>query len=109
MEASEKLMKSVDEFVIKVNTEIGIHYKTNFPSLTPKLIKIKQGQRYIKLISDRSVWGFISKYDGEFKGVPIKVGDLMKAASWSAPAKHSRGNVINGTTSYTTYGPSYLI
>jgi hypothetical protein len=42
------------------------------------------------------------------KGVQINKGDLMKAAGWNAAAKHSRGNVIDGTAQYGPYGPTYL-
>jgi hypothetical protein len=54
------------------------------------------------------VWGFISRYDGDYKGVPIKKGDLMKAASRDSPAKHSRGNIIDGTAAYGVWGVNYL-
>jgi hypothetical protein len=60
------------------------------------------------LIKDGSVWGFISRYEGEYKGVPIKKGDLMKAASRDSPAKHSRGNIIDGTAAYGVWGVNYL-
>lgn len=66
------------------------------------------GNKFIRLWSDNSCWGFISRYDGVFKGVPIKKGDLLKAASWNAPAKHSRGNIIDGTARWTVWGPTYL-
>lgn len=102
------LEAAVTKFVIKVNKEIEDYYQKNYPSLSIELIEIKENKRYTKLIQNGSVWGFISKYDGEFKGSRVKVGDLLKAASWSSPAKHSRGNIINGTASYNTYGPSYL-
>jgi hypothetical protein len=46
--------------------------------------------------------------DGEHLGAPIKKGDLMKAASWRAAAKHSRGNIFDGTAKYGMYGPKYL-
>jgi hypothetical protein len=46
--------------------------------------------------------------DGENKGAPIKPGDLLKPASWKAPAKHSRGNIFDGTDKWEYYGPSYL-
>jgi hypothetical protein len=55
-----------------------------------------------------SCWGFISRVDGDLKGSPIKKGDLLKAATWKAPAKHARGNIIDGTARYSTYGPEYL-
>jgi hypothetical protein len=38
-------------------------------------------------------------------------GDILKAASWKAPAKHARGNVFDGNWgigSVGVYGPAYL-
>jgi len=32
----------------------------------------------------------------------------LKAATWKAPAKHARGNIIDGTAQYSEYGPSYI-
>jgi hypothetical protein len=46
--------------------------------------------------------------DGVNQGVPVKKGDLLKPASWKAPAKHSRGNIFDGTDKWTFYGPDYL-
>ena len=51
-------------------------------------IKLRNGQKYIKVITGTSVWGFIAKSDGVLKGIPYKRGDVFKAAGWRAPAKH---------------------
>jgi hypothetical protein len=98
----------VEKFVEKVNAKIKQYYETNLSNLTPNPMEISVGTKFIKLISNGSVWGFISRYDGDYKGVPIKKGDLMKAASRDAPAKHSRGNIIDGTARYGVYGVTYL-
>jgi len=67
--------------------------------------EISEGKKYIKVISNRSVWGFIVKNDdGKFKR-----GDILKAASWAAPAKNAaRGNVFDGGYSICWTGPHYL-
>ena len=98
----------VEKFIKKVNAEIEDYYATNLSNLTPKPMEMRVGTKFIKLISNGSVWGFISRFDGDYKGVPIKKGDLMKAASRDAPAKHSRGNIIDGTARYGVYGVTYL-
>ena len=98
----------VEKFIKKVNSEIEDYYATNLSNLTPKPMEMRVGTKFIKLISNGSVWGFISRFDGDYKGVPIKKGDLMKAASRDAPAKHSRGNIIDGTARYGVYGVTYL-
>lgn len=102
------LVSSVNAFVEEVNTMIEDYYSTRLTSLTPKKLSVSEGSKFVKLICDNSVWGFISKYDGMFQGTPVKVGDLMKAAGWRTPAKHARGNIMNGTAKYDWTGPLYL-
>ena len=98
----------VDKFIEKVNLEIEDYYATSLSNLTPTKLTMRVGNKFIKLINDGYVWGFISRFDGDYKGVPIKKGDLMKAASAASPAKHSRGNIIDGTAKYGVYGVTYL-
>ena len=71
-------------------------------------ITIKPGRKFIKIIRDNSVWGFVAKSDGTHKGVPMKMGDVLKAASWNAAAKHTRGNIFDRCQDYFSWtGPDY--
>jgi len=54
------------------------------------------------------VWGFVAKTDGVTRKVPHKRGDLFYAASWDSPAKHARGNILEGSARYTEAGPEML-
>jgi hypothetical protein len=36
------------------------------------------------------------------------MGDLLRAASYNSPARHSRGNIFNGTDQWEFFGPKYL-
>jgi len=56
--------------------------------------RIEEGSKFIKIVSRNSVHCFIAKGNiGKFR-----MGDILKAASWKAPAKNfARGNVIDGT------------
>lgn len=98
----------VDKFLKEVDTKIEEYYKTKLPNLAMPLVKVDLGNKFIKITSDSSCWGFISRVDGDLKGSPIKKGDLLKPASYCAPAKHARGNIIDGTAKYGVYGPDYL-
>jgi hypothetical protein len=98
----------VDKFIEKVNFEIEDYYANHLSNLEPTKLTIKVGNKFIKILNGNYVWGFISRYDGDYKGVPIKKGDLLKAASYASPAKHSRGNIIDGTAKYGVYGVNYL-
>jgi len=66
---------------------------------------VKEGPKYIKIIRKGSVHAFIVKKD--FKH--FKVGDVLKPASWAAPALNSpRGNVLEGNYPMCWTGPLYL-
>tara|TARA_B110001454_G_C12472260_1_gene330857 strand:- start:111 stop:446 length:336 start_codon:yes stop_codon:yes gene_type:complete len=81
----------------------GYHAETvaNFD----KNIGIKEGNKYTKIVRDGSVWGFIVKEDGP----RFSKGDILKAATWSAPATNSaRGNIYDDDYSVQWTGPHYL-
>ena len=102
-------MKSKFEIWLeKVNNERQEYWDGKFSYKPYEPIKVEKGRKYIKLISESSVWGFISMVDGENKGAPLKKGDLLKPAGWKSPAKHSRGNIFDGTDSWSYFGPTYL-
>ena len=70
-------------------------------------ISVKYGQKYIKIISDNSVWGFVVSTDDHPK---FKKGDILKAAGRNQPAMNkARGNVLDGGYSIAWTGPHYLI
>jgi len=71
-------------------------------------ITLNVGRKFVKIIRDTSVWGFVAKVDGTHMGVPMKMGDVLKAAGWSAPAKHTRGNIFDNNQDYFSWtGPNY--
>jgi len=71
-------------------------------------LSLKPGRKFIKVIRGGSVWGFVAKEDGVNKGLPMKAGDVLKAAGWSAPAKHTRGNIFDDNQDYFQWtGPNY--
>jgi len=73
--------------------------------------RIEPGQKYIKLVSKNSVHSFIVKQDMYTPGgqLQFKKGDVLKAASWSSPAKNRpRGNVFDGNYPMQWTGPLYL-
>lgn len=80
---------SANENIVRIRTENVSEFCAG--------LTIEEGSKYIKVISgargQRSVHSFIvKKDDGKFKA-----GDILKAASWAAPAKNfSRGNVLTG-------------
>ena len=112
-----KPLPSVSDFDSALNTLVdNIHKdyqgwsgRIEYSSGAEKVdITTKVGRKFIKIIRDTSVWGFVAKADGTHKGVPMKMGDVLKAAGWSAPAKHTRGNIFDNNQDYFCWtGPDY--
>ena len=72
-------------------------------------LSLKPGRKFIKVIRGTSVWGFVAKKGGVHKGLPMKTGDVFKAASWASAAKHVRGNIFDNNTDWFAWtGPNYL-
>lgn len=66
-------------------------------------LKIRKGQKYIKVIKETSVWGFVVNTNDDPK---FRRGDILKPASWSTPARNfARGNVIDGGYTVAWTGP----
>jgi hypothetical protein len=88
---------------------INVKYHESFPTNKDMVLSLVAGSKFVKVIHDNSVWGFIAKKDGLHKGLPMKVGDVFKPASWRAPAKHVRGSIFDTNTNwYRWTGPNYL-
>ena len=98
----------VKKFIDEVNAKRLKYYTTADMVNQYQDLVVEIGNKYIRLWVGTGCWGFISRVDGDLKGSPIKKGDLLKCATWKAPAKHARGNIIDGTARYGIYGPEYL-
>ena len=107
LEKEQNFDQALNAFMTGAQQIVNDDFKQNFPNLTPSLLIAKPGKKYVKVICkaqsgmSTSVWAFINKENG----------DILKPATWRAPAKHARGNVYdqyNGTRSVSPYGPAYL-
>ena len=102
---------SFDEAMNKLLFEIQHSYDIWGGNMNKVLdLKLKVGRKFIKVVEGNRVWGFVAKVDGTHKGVPMLKGDILKAAGWSAPAKHSRGSIFDKEMpkSFSWTGPNYL-
>jgi hypothetical protein len=98
----EGIGKMIDAMVVdyskgNTNERMFNEYKDGFKTIV--------GQKFIKITNGNGVKAFIVKEDnGKFK-----MGDILKPASWRAPAKNSaRGNVLEGGYAIQWTGPLYL-
>lgn len=75
------------------NIESPFQLDVTYGKVRAKIIDVSRGSR--------SAWAFID----------YATGDILKAASWAAPAKHARGNIntpTDGVEFVDLYGPAYL-
>ena len=102
---------SFDESMDRLLLEIQVAYD-NWSKFNTKTLdlSLKPGRKFIKVVEGTRVWGFVAKVDGLHKGVPMLKGDILKAATWRAPAKHSRGSIFDKEMhkSFSWTGPNYL-
>ena len=99
--------EAMDNLLVKIQES----YDTWGAGMDKKLdLKLKPGRKFIKVVEDNRVWGFVAKVDGVHKGLPMLKGDILKAAGWSQPAKHSRGSIFDSEMhkSFSWTGPNYL-
>jgi len=101
---------SFDDAMDNLLDKIQEDYDTKSYGNKDMNLSLKKGRKFIKVIHNNSVWGFVSLVDGIHKGAVIYVGDIMKAAGWRAPAKHSRGSIFDAEMhkSFSWTGPNYL-
>ena len=93
----EFIRQEYAKWMLQSPTEIRIRMTEEFQ----KSVRFEQGSKYVKVIAGTSVHSFIClKDNGKFKK-----GDILKAATWSSPARNfARGNVIAkqyGSTTWT--------
>ena len=103
------MMAGAKDDYVKMSTSNGkkelVGYSKEQVDKWDSLIRVEQGQKFIKVVRENGVFAFIVKEDnGRFKK-----GDILKPASWRAPAKNSaRGNVLEGGYNIQWTGPLYL-
>jgi len=102
---------SFDDAMETLLGKIQENYDTRNGGYDKKLdLSLRPGRKFIKVVEGSRVWGFIAKVDGVHKGIPMLTGDILKAATWRAPAKHSRGSIFDAEMhkSFSWTGPNYL-
>jgi len=105
----DNMMAGAKEDYVRMSTsngkkELSGYSKEQVDSWDDKT-KVKVGQKYIKIVHDTGVFGFVNIHD---KG-HLKKGDILKAAGYNKPALNSaRGNVLEGNYYIQWTGPLYM-
>ena len=100
---------AMDTLLVKIEEDYN-QWKTPTSFSKKMNLSLKPGRKFIKVVEGNRVWGFVAKVNGVHLGVPMLKGDIMKAAGWKAPAKHSRGSIFDKEMhkSFSWTGPNYL-
>lgn len=83
--------EALDRFVRKAQEILDAHRARLYPNNSREVLTLDPGRRYVRIVrSDagahsRSVHCFVDRTNG----------DILKAASWKAPAKGARGNIFS--------------
>jgi len=99
-------MTQFEKWLSEVNEIRAEYWNARFTHKEYTPLIYTKGRNYTKIMDGTSVWGFVAMKEVPSKGAVM--GDLLKAASYNTPAKHSRGNIFNGTAQWEFYGPKYL-
>jgi len=90
-------------FVAALSAFINIRDRREYPNCPAnwRIIVSEPGKRYARLVEQDEV-PRIDQFNGglrrsAFCFIDLTNGDILKAASWSAPAKHARGNIRVGS------------
>ena len=108
-EGIANMMAGAKDDYVKMSTSNGkkelVGYSKEQVDKWDSLIRVEQGQKFIKVVRENGVFAFIVKQDdGRFKK-----GDILKPAGYRAPAKNSaRGNVLSGNYYIQWTGPLYM-
>lgn len=106
MNKKESIKPAIENFLRLVNKKMEDNYgRMNMPYDCRETVSAEYNSKYIKVVRVRSgksvsVYAFID-YDG----------NIFKAASWRAPAKHARGTILDNESiekATTPYGIVYL-
>jgi hypothetical protein len=89
--------------IIKKNSDA--YMTARFPTLPKCNFTAEPGSKYIRVVKSyndntgRSVFCFVNK----------KTGDVLKAATWKAPAKHVRGTIYDiNNYGVNEHGANYI-
>jgi len=106
------MKQEILDFTDRVDAMLKKNYETmGYDFAVPGVI-VKFGRKNAKLISTEIHKGTTEQTQRSvFCFVEMATGNILKAASWNAPAKHARGNITNefgGMTSVGPYGANYM-
>jgi hypothetical protein len=96
--------EDLEAWVVKVHEMRETHRREHFANLDPVPLTIEKGRKYARIVANHSNQRMVYCF------VRLENGDILKSATWRAPAKHARGNIfaVNPLGGLSQYGATYL-
>lgn len=80
----------LEAFAQRCEQRASSYYAKMYPNLNPPTISVDSGGRkYKRIVSNNGTQRMIVCF------IHAENGDVLKAATWKAPAKHARGNIFS--------------
>jgi len=103
---SDNYKEALENYVKVVQARSDNYMETRFPNLEKNDYSVEPGRSFDKIVvsrhggGGRSVHSFVAKKEISTKTLgKVPLGSIMKAASWSQPARHPRGSIFNNPES----------
>ena len=108
---------AIKAFVTEISDRTAVYDEKHYDSLWASAIRqghdryttfgVNWGRKYAKIVSGTTTSNSLGSV---FCFVNRENGDILKAAGWSAPAKHARGNVLRDDRldAVGRYGANYM-
>jgi len=103
----DRMIADYNDWTFRVaKGELSEHNKVMMQEYADK-IEFAEGRKYIKVLQNRTAWGFIVATDND---KVFKKGDILMAAGYNAPARNkARGNIFDlDNTRVQWTGANYL-
>lgn len=95
MKTPIELNDAITAFVAIAQEKINAHFAAHLRGLPPDVLSFdfKASPRYVRIVETRDE-GSRNPSRSVHSFIDTQTGDVLKAASWKAPAKHARGNIF---------------
>lgn len=108
--------EALNTFLVKCQAKLDSYYERRFTHVKAPKLEIDEGTKFVRIVSSsessRSVFCFVAKVDSVTKGLgEVRTGDVLKSASWKAPARGRRGTIFTEDPAeygVNEYGANYF-
>ena len=98
----EEILDRLATLLRRIDEKLVAYYAAQYDFVKPPELKVKLGSRYAKVTRAS---GKLLPVESVYFFVDLSNGDLLKAASWKAPAKGARASLFDEDLGISAVGP----